>query len=177
MQVNHKISKDYYYQKEKENKKVKKNYDIYDNTYDKYYPTNYSKNTFSKEKSKKDKTKYRESSSREDDYDRYSYTNKINQRSIWGSKIFIPRDSKENSTKVRTKNNSKKNSIIINYKRSDKKEIKHMKRLKRILKCLIIFNKSRSELYGKYFDIWYDKTFPYYEEIIQKSKKKKNISS
>ena len=164
MQVNHKI-----YRGSKQTENDKDYYDYYDD--DKYYSKFYQKATTTNDKSKKDKHKKRESSSREDEFDRYSYTTKISQKSMWGSKTFVTKNSIE-SSRLKPKKNSKKLSDTTYYKSKDKKEIKHTKKLKRILKCLIQFNKSRRELYGKYFDIWYDKTFYYYDDVFSKSSNK-----
>ena len=166
MQVNHKIYKDY-----KQTENDKDYYDYYND--DKYYSKYYQKATNTNEKSKKDKHKKRESSSKEDDFDKYSYTTKISHRSMWGSKTFVTKNSIE-SNRLKPTKNIKKLSDTTYYKNQDKKEIKHTKKLKRILKCLIQFNKSRRELYGKYFDIWYDKTFYYYDDVFNKNSNKKS---
>ena len=166
MQVNHKI-----YRGSKQTENDKDYYDYYDD--DKYYSKYYQKAANTNEKSKKNKHKKRESSSKEDDFDRYSYTTKISQKSMWGSKTFATRNSIE-SNRLKPTKNSKKLSDTTYFKSHDKKEIKHTKKLKRILKCLIQFNKSRRELYGKYFDIWYDKTFYYYDDVFNKNSNKKS---
>ena len=166
MQVNHKI-----YRGIKQTENYKDYYDYYDD--DKYYSKYYQKSANSNEKYKKDKHLKRESSSREDDFDRYSYTTKVSHKSMWGSKTFVTKNSLE-SNKLRPTKKSKKLSDTTYFKNQDKKEIKHTKKLKRILKCLIQFNKSRRELYGKYFDIWYDKTFYYYDVVFDKNANKKS---
>ena len=174
MQAKHKIFKGYQSKNETKNKK---DYYDYDDEY-KFYPQNQTKRTYSNEKSKKDLSKKRESSSREDDFDRYSYTTKISQRSMWGSKIFNSRPSKESIKQINTINNSKKDSDIFYSKMSnEKKKKKRAKKLKRILKCLIEFHKSRREVEGKYFDIWYDNTYTYYASKTSKDSKKYMSSS
>ncbi len=129
MQAKHKIFKGYQSKNETKNKK---DYYDYDDEY-KFYPQNQTKRTYSNEKSKKDLSKKRESSSREDDFDRYSYTTKISQRSMWGSKISIPKDNKENSIKHKTKNNSKKNSGITHFR------IKNIRIFFRIIYSVYLF--------------------------------------
>ena len=166
MQVNHKIFRGY-----KQTENDKDYYDYYDD--DKYYSKYYQKATNTNDKPKKDKHKKRESSSREDDFDKYSYTTKISHKSMWGSKTFVTKKSIE-SNRLKPKKSNKKLSDTTYYTNQDKKEKKHTKKLKRILKCLIQFNKSRRELYGKYFDIWYDKTFYYYDDVFNKNKNKKS---
>ena len=172
MQANHKIFKGYQTNAEKQ-----KDYYDYDDEY-KFYPQYQTKSTHSNEKSKKGLTKKRESSSREDDFDRYSWTTKISQRSMWGSKTYNSRPSKESINKIKTKNKSLKTSdIFYSKKNNEKKQIKHAKKLKRILKCLIEFKKSRREVEGKYFDIWYDKTYTYYTSKTPQYSKKYISSS
>ena len=92
---------------------------------------------------------------------------------MWGSKTYNSRPSKESINKIKTKNKSLKTSdIFYSKKNNEKKQIKHAKKLKRILKCLIEFKKSRREVEGKYFDIWYDKTYTYYTSKTPQYSKK-----
>jgi len=167
MHVNHQIYRGY-----NQTENNKKYYDYYDD--DKYYSKYIQKNTHSNEKYKKDRHKKRESSSTQDDFDRYSYTTKVSHKSMWGSKTYVSKNSKESNNRLKTKKTTKKLSDTTYYQNKDKKEIKHTKKLKRILKCLIQFNKSRRELYGKYFDIWYDKTFYYYDKDMYNKKSNNN---
>ena len=88
--------------------------------------------------------------------------NKINKKSMWGSKAQNAKNSITN--KIKSNSINYLNTINNNIKKNITKEKKENKRLRKrntILKCLIEFKRSRREVYAEYFDIWFDKTYYY----------------
>ena len=99
--------------------------------------------------------------------------NKINQKSIWGSKALNSKKYIINKNKSNSINYS---NIICNYIiKKDKNQNNTIKKRNNILKCLIELNKSRKEVEGKYFDIWLDKTYYYY--LTPEDNKRKTIKN
>ena len=82
--------------------------------------------------------------------------NKINQKSIWGSKALNSQKHINNKNNSINYSNIIGNDIIIKEKNQNK-----FKQRNNIIKCLIEFNKSRKEVEGIYFNLWLDKTYYY----------------
>ena len=100
--------------------------------------------------------------------------NKINKKSMWGSKAQNAKNSITN--KIKSNSINYLNTINNNIKKNitkEKKEIKKLRKRNNILKCLIEFKRSRREIYAEYFDIWFDKTY-YYDITLEPDYKNSN---
>ena len=93
--------------------------------------------------------------------------NTINKRTVWGSKAFY-QNGFTNKSNIR---NSYKEQNNINLVSKEKKRNRKLRKLYTILKCLIEFNRSRREVEAKFFDIWFDKTY-YYYDLVPMAKQK-----
>ena len=144
-----------YYKPEKQ----RHSYDV--NPYDTYYINGHKKRISSKESwnkySMKDKDKYLiETDVKNRGFNDY---NTINKRTVWGSSAFYQNEfSHKSNNRLSYKEQNNINLISKEKKRNRKK-----RKLYTILKCLIEFNRSRREVEAKFFDIWFDKTYYYYD--------------
>ena len=147
-------------------KAQKQKYDDYSDEDDYYYE--HKPKATSKEKKSKYRYKTIESNYEDNNTKKWSIT--ARQKTIWGSKA-----NQTNKFSYKNRYYSEKYSETSF---NSKIERKSMKKIRKILKCLIEFKKSRREIEGKYFDIWYDKTFNDYDSSYRDDyKKKKNYNS
>ena len=144
-------------------KAPKHNYDEYSEENEDYY--DHKTKIISKDKKSKSRYQNLDTNSEENNLKKFSTT--ARQKTIWGSKAY-----QSNRYSYKNKNYSERYSENSYNSRNESKD---MKKIKKVLKFLIEFKKFRNrEVEGKYFDIWYDKTYNYYDTTYKDDYKEKS---